>query len=107
MALSIPNYLKVANIQDNNIRYEWDDWRNLPASETPDEELIARLEVVSQRAVLAFSCGTAEWIVYRFARLCDDSRPWDYIEAAWAMIINVWYCGYGSGGYWEDYSNEG
>jgi hypothetical protein len=65
------------------------------------------LEGVSQRAVLAFSCGISEWLVYRLARLCDNSMPWDYIEAAWAMTINVWYCGYGPGGYWEDYSDEG
>jgi hypothetical protein len=95
MALTIPNYLKAANIQDNSIRYAWDDWKTLPVEETPNEEVVGRLERVSQRAGLAFMAGTAEWIVYRFAKLCDTSDPWNYLEAAWAMIIDVRYYGYG------------
>ncbi|MCK4814909.1 hypothetical protein KA005_03990 [bacterium] len=104
MTLSIPNYIQTANIQDNSIRYEWDDWDDLPALETPDEELVAQLEGVSQRAVLAFACGTAEWIVYRFTRLLNDSAPMNYLEAAWAMIVNMRYRG-GPG--WQYFSLKG
>ena len=107
MTLSIPDYLKVANIQDSSLRYEWDDWRTLPALRAPDEELVARLKGVSQRAVLAFACGSAEWTVYRFAKLCNDPTPWDYLESAWAMIVDERYCGCGSSIGWEVHSYKG
>src|SRR5258708_7451644 len=106
MTLSIPNYLKTAALQDVSLRYEWDDWRTLPVLDTPDEELVARLEKLSQRAVLAFECATAEWIVYRFDKLNDNSAPWQYLEAAWAMIVHRRYCGYGSSG-WQYYAQKG
>ena len=96
MALSLPRYLVAANTQDDSLRYEWDDWRTLPALEVVDEELVGRLKRVSQRAVLAFASGTAEWVVHRFSRLCHDPEPWLYLEAAWAMVIDVRYCGLGA-----------
>jgi hypothetical protein len=109
MALAIPKYLRTANIQDNVVRYAWDDWKRLPAKETPDDALAARLKPLSQlsqRAVLAFMCGTAEWIVYRFGSLLDDPVPWQYLEGAWAMTINARYCGYGRGKYWGGLSSD-
>ncbi len=107
MTLPVPPYLKAANIQDHSIRYEWDDWRTIPAAETPDKKLVSRLAGVSQRAVLAFGCGTAEWIVYRFAKLSDDPAPWNFLESAWAMIVDVRYCGYGEATGWQEYSVKG
>jgi hypothetical protein len=104
MTLPIPTYLEAASVQDNVLRYEWDDWRTLPSLEATDEELVARLRRVSYRAVLAFACGTAEWIVYRFGSLNEDSAPWNFLEAAWAMIVDVRYCGYGDATAWQAYS---
>jgi hypothetical protein len=107
MALTIPNYLKAANVQDTSLRYEWDDWYDPPVLEATDEDLVARLQRVSQRAVLAFATGTAEWIVYRFGRLSNDPAPWDFLEAAWAMVVHVRYCGWGSATGWQEYSVKG
>ncbi len=108
MILTIPNYLKAANIQDNSLCFVWDDWRSLPGLETPDEELVARLKGISQRAILAFACGSAEWILYRFANLCDTSAPWNYLEASWAMIIDIHYVGYGDNKKsWQVYAYRG
>ena len=107
MTLTIPAYLKAANIQDRSVRYEWDDWNDLPALDKPDAALAARLKRVSQRAVLAFMCATAEWIVFRFGTLCDDPAPWAYIEAAWAAVIHVRYVGYGTGTGWQEFAVKG
>ena len=107
MALRVPNYLAAARIQDNTIRYEWDDWRTLEPLEVVDDELNVRLHGLSQRAVFAFMCGVAEWIYYRLAKLCDDPAPWAYMEAAWAMVVELRYCGYGSGTWWQEYELEG
>jgi hypothetical protein len=103
--LSIPKYLEETNIQHNVLRYQWDEWDDLPALEVIDERLVTRLNGLSQRAVLAYGCGTSEWLVYRFGALCDIRAPWNYLEAAWAMIISVRYCGYRSRG-WQYYSQE-
>ncbi len=103
MALSVPNYIQVANIQDNHIRYEWDDWKALPDLKTPDDELVSRLGKISQRAVLAFMCGTAEWIVDRFSKLCDVSVPTVYLEAAWARTVHVRYGQYGNATSWQNH----
>jgi len=101
MGLSVPHYLQTANIQDNSISYEWDDWRAISAVKTPDDKLVARLKGISYRAILAFMCGTAEWTVHRFSRLCDPSRPYAFIEAAWARIVHVRYGEYGGALSWQ------
>jgi len=108
MILPVPKYLQVANINDTSIRYEWDDWRTLPALQTIDENLKSRLRKISQRAVITFMCGTAEWIVYRFSKLYEDPDLSAYLEAAWAMSIDVRYCVCGCGGIgWQEYSIKG
>ena len=91
MKLSVAKYLKVSNCQDASVRYAWDDWKSLPELKSPNEELFARLKGLSQRAVLAFACGTAEWPIYRFERLCDTTLPWNLIQTAWAMIVHLRY----------------
>ena len=104
MTLPVPGYLASAHVDDESVRYEWDDWRTLPAAETPDPELVKRLKGVSQRAVLAFLCGTAEWIYARLGRFCEDPAPGEYLEAAWAIIIDSRYVGYGTADWWQTYS---
>ncbi len=107
MILPAQNYLKAANVQDNHLHYEWDDWRTLPAATTPDDELVMRLNDISQRATLAFACGSAEWIVFRLAKLTNDQAPWDYLVAAWAMVVDVRYGGYGTASQFQGYSHLG
>src|SRR3954470_6092899 len=101
MALTVPRHLREANIQNPATRYEWDDWRDLPALEEIDQEVSERLEKMSQRAVLAFMCGTAEWLVYRFSALVDDPAPSAFLEAAWAMLVDVHYGEGGGATSWE------
>lgn len=107
MVLSVAAYLKRAAILDDAVRYPWDDWKALPGTAGPDEEIAGRLKGVSQRAALAFACGSAEWLVYRFEKLCPERAPWDFLIAAWAMIVDVRYGGYGHSTQWQVYSDKG
>lgn len=107
MTLSVPDYLKTTNIQDSTVRYLWDDWNLDQAEEPVNEDLVTRLKQLSQRAVLAFACGSGEWMAYRFAKLCNDPAPWSFLEAAWAMIVDARYCGYGTGTGWQEHSVNG
>jgi hypothetical protein len=101
MVLQMLKYLKMADIQDDSIHYLWDDFGDQP-EELFDEEFITLLDSLSQRAILAFMCGSAEWIVHRFAHLCDDPGPAKFVEAAWTMVIDVKY----GGDSWSEYENE-
>jgi hypothetical protein len=107
MTLPSRQYLATANIRDNVVRYLWDDWKSVPKLENPDEKLEARLETISERAILAFECAAAEWIVYRFGGLDTDPAPWAFLEAAWAMTIDPRYSGYGKGPGWQHFATKG
>lgn len=102
MALLIPHYIQEANIQDTTIRYEWDDWNEEQAEEPIDQEFLSRLKGISQRAVIAFTCGTAEWIVHRLEKFSVEQLPPQYIETAWAMIVDLRYCHV----VWDEYTQE-
>lgn len=92
MALSIPGYMKAARVQDRVIRYKWDDWDVNADEASLDEAVSERLGRLSQRAVLAFTIATAEWIVYRYGALVDEPMPSQYLQAAWAQIVD-WHYG--------------
>ena len=105
MMIVMPKYLSMADIQDDSIRYAWDDWNEEQAEKVLDQELKQRLHNISKRAVLAFMCGSAEWIVHRYEKIHDNTLPLLYLEAAWAMTVSVRYSGYG-GVYWVDFNRD-
>ena len=92
MALSIPRYIKEADIQNNILSYEWDDW-NLEAaySDIEGEDYFDRFEALSYRANIALTIASAEWVIYRYGVVSQDLVPYQYIEAAWAAVINNRY----------------
>lgn len=102
MTLSISRYIKNSNIEDSSIRYKWDDW-NVEQAEYPiNKRFCAALEKLSERAILAFMCGTAEWIYYHFEVLSGTTSPLDYLEAAWMRLVDPLY----GGERWEEYSAD-
>jgi hypothetical protein len=40
---------------------------------------------------MAFAVATTEWMVFRFERMLDDPLPFDFVEAAWAQIVDPHY----------------
>jgi len=90
LAYSFPAYAQVG-VPDNTIRFLWDDWNVEQAEEPIDEEFSKQLAAISYRANIAFTIATAEWILYRFSGLCDDPLPYQYVEAAWAYLVDVRY----------------
>jgi hypothetical protein len=102
MVLHVFKCIQTTDIQDNTIRYKWDDWNVEQAEEPIDEDFYKRLEGISQRANIAFTIGTAEWIIYRFGSVSNDSLPIQYLEAAWAQIVHWRYAGYS----WNDFTKK-
>lgn len=95
MTLPVLPPIAMANINQPELRYRWDDMR---ASEdfvrpAPDG-LLTRLAPVSLRAKLAVAIGMYEWIVYRYQGLTSDSLPFDLAEGAWCANVNRTYMEY-------------
>lgn len=91
MTRPLPGYLVRSGVQDRNLRYTWDDINYSAAYEPLDEALLERLGRISQRALVAFSIACAEWIVYRLGAVVDDPTPPEYLEAAWAGVVDAAY----------------
>ena len=92
MVLSIPHYIQSANIQNNVLRYKWDDWDlHQYYTNIDDDDLGDRIEHLSYRANTALTIACAEWVVHRYDMVSDDEEPDQYLEAAWAAVVDVAY----------------
>src|SRR5262245_3159095 len=90
MSLVMPNYIKSGEVDNDPIQHSWD--------ESTSEELLLdyprlteRLSAVSYRCLLAFSLGSAEWVVWRLSRHFADLVPFQVVEACWAGTIDWRY----------------
>ena len=91
MSHSPPSYVPVDVIKDMPVVHGWDDWDPYVLLGTQDPDTQANLARLTDRAQIAFAIACAEWVVYRFQNLCDDRRPYDFIEAAWASEMSSDY----------------
>lgn len=91
MTLSIPNYIRAADIQESTVHYLWDEWDEERAEGPFDDELFTRLCGISQRANVALTIACGEWIIHRFSTLLEDPMPLQHLEAAWAQMIDYRY----------------
>jgi len=91
MKRTLPEYLAHSGVQDRALRYTWDDINPSAAYEPLDDALLDRLSRISQRANVAFAIACAEWVVHRLGAVAQDSTPSEYLEAAWAGIVDAAY----------------
>lgn len=89
--LDLTRHLLSSGAQTTEIRFQWDDWNTEVVEELPDDLFIDSLRRISDRAVLALTVATAEWVVYRFEPLNDDRCPWQFLEAVWAAGVDWRY----------------
>ncbi|MBS1213704.1 MAG: hypothetical protein H6R26_2321 [Proteobacteria bacterium] len=88
MTLNIPGYIKRANIENAPIDYAWTE----EATEFLGEERLAnRIRPICPRGIVALTTGFAEWVAWRLHNGLNDPILLDYIEAAWAGIIDWRY----------------
>ena len=91
MLYKMRKHLINSGIQNNIIRYEWDNWDPSKACHPIDDELLKRMIGISKRAILAFTIGCLEWIVFRLEGLFTDEAPEQYLEASWTAIVDYHY----------------
>lgn len=90
MALSIPRYIQETGIVEAPIQYKWPDSPfDAYGEENPRFE--NKLVKISDRGVVAFSAGIAEWIAWRLIKHTNDPMLFNYIEAVWAAIVDWTY----------------
>ena len=91
--LVIPSHIATANLASPVIRYVWQDWRELSIYRTTAEDdlLLHRLDELSYRATLALTIAAIEWVVYRYKGLADIDMHLNYVEAAWAAVVDDRY----------------
>ena len=92
--LTKPPYIARAQLANNVLQYEWDEWRVQDFYRPADDDLVKRLSVLSSRANVAFTIAMGEWGVFRFEKVSDDPMPLQYLEATWAGNIHAGYCHY-------------
>ncbi|QRK06748.1 hypothetical protein JQX13_42880 [Archangium violaceum] len=83
-----------AGIQDRTLRFRWDDQQYEKVYTPLDRAARARLEKLSQRAILALAISCAEWIFHRFKLVSEAPLLDDYAEAAWAVVVDARYANY-------------
>jgi hypothetical protein len=91
MALSTPKHIRDANVDDQVVKFIWDDWDLIRIFESGDDEFHKRMAQISYRGNIAFTIATGEWIVHRFDSVSEDPIPLEHMEAAWAALVDPWY----------------
>lgn len=94
----IPKSIRLHPVDTSTISHSWDDLACDEIEEPIDEPLYAALEGLSCRANVAFSAGMAAWVLHRLGPFLKLQSPEQYLECAWATLIDVRYCGL----VWED-----
>ncbi len=70
------------------VTHDWDDSNPYRVVENSDPVVARRAVRLSPRAKIAFTLACAEWVLARFDRLYQDPRPWQYLEARWAALVD-------------------
>lgn len=84
-------YIDRAGITDPNLRFLWDEWSVKSTYEPVRPQEVARLAALSRRANSAFTVAIGEWILARFEGMDPDPEPAQFLQAAWAAVVDVRY----------------
>ncbi len=87
----VPEYIPVSQISSQFPEYEWDEWDPYAPLGEHDEQTMDVLAKVTDRGIIAYSIGCAEWVVYRLSPYFDDERPYRFLEACWAFEMEKGY----------------
>jgi hypothetical protein len=100
--LSVASHIKRANVADQSLQFPWDGSNTQVAEGETDTDLVDRLSAISQRANVAYATSLTEWILGRFRTFPGLEDAYNYVEASWAMAIDLRYCRV----VWQDFPNS-
>jgi len=89
MALAIPNYIPVREVERFPVEHDWDEWDPYEFLGEAEQGTLDALAEVSDRGVITFAIGCSEWVVYRLLPQLPDQRAVFYLEACWALVMGA------------------
>lgn len=81
-------WIPVERVAARPVTHSWDDANPFRIVSPRDATVARRSRALSPRARIAFTLACAEWVVARFERVHADQRPWQYLEARWAALVD-------------------
>ncbi len=91
MIINSPNYIPFKYLCNLSEPYDWDDWDPYEVIGEINEDLVDKLAKLSYQAVVTFSIGCSEWVIWKFREKVDDPTPYQYLEACWIYILTGKY----------------
>jgi hypothetical protein len=91
MALPMPKYIAKLSISTAPITFEWDDANPSGAFSGEVPSLENKVAKLPKRVIAGLAVASAEWVVFRLSESGETSLPLQYIEAAWAAIVDWGY----------------
>ncbi|HTR54678.1 MAG TPA: hypothetical protein VMJ10_28495 [Kofleriaceae bacterium] len=88
--LAIPSYIAAASVVGKPLKHAWnDDEPDLEYQSDPRTE--RAISAAANRAILALSAASAEWIAWRVSAAADSTPLFEAIEAAYAGVVDWRY----------------
>jgi hypothetical protein len=88
MDLGRPPFVDIGGQPRGPLRYVWDDTRASRDFRSTANWVLEAAAGLSVRAQMVLCVGLYEWLVWRFAEVCDDPAPVQIIEAAWCGTVD-------------------
>jgi hypothetical protein len=82
-----PPYIPVEEITATPPNYDWDSDSPFSLIAPADIDTVRKLKSLSNRGLLVYSIGCAEWVLYRMSKVLDDLLPYFYLEAFWGYVM--------------------
>lgn len=84
-----PKHIPVDTMSKPLVNDHWEDWDPYALLGKASEATPDVLEEVSDRGVITFAIGCAEWVTYRLSPYLTDQQAWHYLEACWAWVLGA------------------
>lgn len=79
---------------DQRADFDWDEWQADRYFRFAPESLFDRLDLLTNKANLALTLGSVEWVVASLSLKADTAMVDRFIEAAWAAQVHPRYLNY-------------
>jgi hypothetical protein len=90
MPRAIATYIAAADLPSEQPSYRWDD--DVEQEVLFSQPRIAdRISKMSYRAALAVALGSIEWTIYRLKPQLASDEPFQFVDAAWAALVDWLY----------------
>jgi hypothetical protein len=88
--LAIPSYIETADIVGKPLKHKWDE-EEPDLNYQSDDRTERSISLAGNRAILALSAASAEWIAWRLSDSADSTPLFSVTEASFAGVVDWRY----------------